>query len=307
MLGYTITCSTMASSLYLSSLMDSIHELCEDHVSSILHDIALEYNLNYAILIGKYVKKGQKDLSPVTRETYKIAQSPSPPLEIPKPRVVTDAIKGQKDPSPVISKPHVVVKEKKERKKGGRKPKFANKPTLDGTLSDSLLKDLTIPLLKDACRMRKIPISGSKDDLIDRIKRYQTNPDTFKIVKGGGRKKKDMAPEPVHNHELDSHIHSDCEQCRIYGNPMAPDTQEEEFIVETHNVSDTPVKNIEENESDEENSEEEINKQLKNILSSYKTDEEDEEDEENWEEYKEPDDGDGDYGINYGDELEEEE
>ena len=182
----------------------------------ILQEVARDHGLNSRALVGKYVLRGQKELSPVTLKTYPAAHAPPLPEGIPSVPV-----------APVVSKG----------KKGGRKPKFSTPPPLDGTLTRSFMEGLTIPLLKEACKMCKVAITGSKDTLIDRMLSYQSDPGAHQPPRKGGRKKKVQFSEPTHNHPLDSHTHPDCEQCKAYGNPMDPGMQEEVFEV-TH---DAPV------------------------------------------------------------------
>ena len=119
--------------------------------------------------------------------------------------------------------------------------------------------------------MRKVPMSGSKDQLIDRLDLYQKNPnDPATQRRKGGRKKKDQGPEPVHNHKLDGKTHGDCEQCKIYGNPDDPRMQDEEFeITEVKEPVKAPEPQVTNEETD-------IADQLKNIVNDMNSDEDEE-------------------------------
>ena len=247
----------------LTTMMLNVQDCWEDQLTLILMEISRDYNLDSKKLIGTYILRGKKDLSPVTKETYPIPDG----LPAPRPTVVPSGPK----------------------KKGGRKPKFAEKPDLDGELTRAFMDTLTIPLLKEACKLRKVPMTGSKDKLIERLELYQRNPqDPGAQKKKGGRKKKEQGPEPAHNHALDGKTHSDCDQCQTYGNPDDPQMQEEEFEIA------------------------DMKEQLQNIVADMNAVpeevKEDSDDESGWEEYKEPEVDEDPFGdIGYGDELEEEE
>ena len=187
----------------------NVQDEFEGQLRLILDEIAHEHKLDPRALVGRYILRGQKDLSPVTQGSYPI------PEGLPAaPRAKTPTAKAPG-----------------EKKKGGRKPKFSTPPELGGDLTDEFLRDLTIPLLKDACKMRKIPITGGKDVLVGRIQEHQKNPNALGDKKKGGRKKKIRVPEPEHNHALDNNTHKDCPQCETYGNPMDPGMQEETFEI----------------------------------------------------------------------------
>ena len=264
----------------LHTMMLNVQDLWEDQLRLILCEIARDHKLDSKQLIGKYILRGMPDLSPVTLQTYPEAQKPvveqsQKPPEIPEPRVVRQ-LKAPK------------------KKKGGRKPKFQEKPNLEGELTEDYLRTLTIPLIKEACIMRKIAISGGKDVLIKRFLDYQKNPEAHKPPRKGGRKKKSQEPEPQHNHQLDDRTHEDCEQCKVYGNPMDPSMDEEEFEID-----------------------QDIQNQLKEIVGKMNAttlddpkeiqepqEIEETEDEAGWEEYQEPQDDEDPYAImEYGDEL----
>ena len=187
----------------------NVQDEFEGQLRLILDEIAHEHKLDPRALVGRYILRGQKDLSPVTQGSYPI------PEGLPAaPRAKTPTAKAPG-----------------EKKKGGRKPKFSTPPELGGDLTEEFLRDLTIPLLKDACKMRKIPITGGKDVLVGRIQEHQKNPNALGDKKKGGRKKKIRVPEPEHNHALDNNTHKDCPQCETYGNPMDPGMQEETFEI----------------------------------------------------------------------------
>ena len=189
----------------------------------ILEEIARDHGLDSRALVGKYILQGTQT-SPVTRKTYKV---PEPPEPKPSPRV----------PEP---KPAQEPKPAPKGKKGGRKPKFSTPPPLDGTLTREFMDGLTIPLLKDACKMRKLPITGSKDKLIQRVLDHQENPQPPPGKKG--KKKAAKVPEPEHNHPLDGHTHRDCEQCQTYGNPLDVESQNETFeIQEVQSAPSSPA------------------------------------------------------------------
>ena len=159
------------------------------------------------------------------------------------------------------------------------------------------LQTLTIPLLKKACKMRNIPVTGGKDILINRIHEYQVNPQPIPDKKNKiHRRSRDE--EPQHNHVLDNKTHDDCPQCNIYGNPMDPNMHEETFeITETEEKHKLPENTTIEFEMGEDD----LDEQLKNIVSNMnetgiESDEEDiESDEDPFE------------NMDYGEELEEEE
>ena len=183
----------------------------------ILQEIARDHKLDSHALVGRYVLRGQKDLSPVTLQTYPV------PEGLPM------------APAPVVP----VARALGGKNKGGRKPRFSTPPKLDGDLTEQFLRTLTNPLLQEACKMRQIAVTGGKDVLVGRILKYQEDPQGHKPPRKGGRKKKEQGQEPQHNHALDDRTHGDCPQCETYGNPLDPGMQQEEFQV-THEVP-TPV------------------------------------------------------------------
>jgi len=291
----------------LQTMMLNVRDEFEGQLRLILDEIAHEHQLDPKALIGKYLLRGQKDLSPVTQSTYPIPEGlPAVPSQIVAP------------PAPRAPKAPRVPGEKK---KGGRKPKFSTPPKLDGDLTGDFLNDLTIPLLKEACKMRKIPLTGGKDILIDRIQEHQKNPQAPGDKKKGGRKKKLQAPEPEHNHVLDNKTHKDCPQCETYGNPMDPGMQRETFEIaapspvvapqvpesaptmpeiepvptESSEIEPVPVEPKEFEMGDED-----IDDQLKNIVAQMNQMEMDSEEED------ENDDEDPFSQMDYGDDLEEE-
>ena len=253
-------------------MMMNVQDLWDGQMRHILEEIARDHNLDSHKLIGKYVLNNMPNLSPVTLQTYPEAQKPwaqesQKPPEIPEPRIAP-------------------------KKKGGRKPKFQEKPNLEGELTEDYLHTLTIPLIKEACKMRRIAISGGKDVLIKRFLDYQENPESHRPSRKGGRKKKAQEPEPMHNHNLDDKTHDGCDHCKIYGNPMDPRMADEEFEVE----------------------QEHIQNQLKDIIGKMDdppTCQEPEEcpepsdNEAEWEEYQEPQDEDENPfdAVEYGDDL----
>jgi hypothetical protein len=267
-------------------MMLNVQDLWDQQLRLILGEIARDHQLDSRQLIGKYILRGMPDLSPVTLQTYPEAQKPvveesQHPPEIPEPR---------KAPAPAPAP---------GKKKGGRRPKFQEKPNLEGDLTEEYLQTLTIPLIKEACKMRKIAISGGKDVLIKRFLEYQQDPEAHKPPRKGGRKKKSQEPEPQHNHTLDDKTHEDCEQCKVYGNPMDPKMSEEEFEID-HDIQNQ-LKEI-------------VGKMNATTLDEPKEIEETEEteepyeasdDEAGWEEYQEPQDDEEDpYGVmEYGDDL----
>ena len=175
----------------------------------ILREIAREHKLDSRALVGRYVLRGQKDLSPVTLQTYPVPEGlPMAPAPV---APVARALGGKN--------------------KGGRKPRFSTPPKLDGELAESFLRTLTNPLLQEACKMRQIAVTGGKDVLVGRILKYQEDPQGHKPPRKGGRKKKEQGQEPQHNHALDDRTHGDCPQCETYGNPLDPGMQQEEFQV----------------------------------------------------------------------------
>lgn len=202
----------------LESMFQNVRDEFESQLRLILGEIARDHELDAKVLIGKYILRGQKDLSPVTLQTYPVPEGlPAVPSQVPVPP---------------------------RTKKGGRKPKFATPPKLDGELTTEFLRDLTIPLLKEACKLRGLPITGGKDVLIDRIQEHQKNPRAPQDKKKVSRKKKIQIPEPEHNHILDNKTHQDCPQCETYGNPMDPQMQDETFEIAPapvpHSVSPIP-------------------------------------------------------------------
>lgn len=282
--------------------MLSVQDSFEQHLRSILAEIAQDHKLDERHLIGKYIIRGLPDLSPVTLETYPEAQKPLPapkveesqkPPEIPEPRVTK-----VKDPQA-------------PKKKGGRKPKFQEKPNLEGELTEEYLQSLTIPLIKEACKMRQVAISGGKDVLIKRFLEYQKNPEAHKPPRKGGRKKKTQEPEPQHNHTLDDKTHADCDQCKVYGNPMDPKMDDEEFEVDQdiQNQLKEIVGKMNATTLDEPKESEEAEEAEKpyDIFGLQETKEIKElsDDESGWEEYKEPQEDDEDpfEAMEYGDEL----
>jgi len=198
---------TMA--LTMTQVLANIRDDVEEGLRSILANIAHDHNLNEKELLQKYLYKDIPDLSPVSKQEYQ----PHPP-EIPAPRPKAEAPQAPK-------------------KRGGRKPKFQEKPDLQATaqLTDQLLDQLTIPLLKEACKNRAITQGGSKAALVKRLQDHRDGklPQVRQPAKKA--KKAKRAEEPQHNHPLDDQTHPDCDQCKIYGNPADPKMQEEEFEV----------------------------------------------------------------------------
>lgn len=295
-LGYLLGPHASTVMACLHNLMLNVRHEFEYQLRVILEDIAQEHHLDHRVLVGKYILRGEKDLSPVTLATYPV------PEGLPAVPDHTDPVepKAAKEPkAPKEPKAAKVPKEPKaagEKKKGGRKPRFSTPPKLDGELTVEFLKDLTIPILKEACKMRKLPITGGKDVLIDRIQEHQRNPQPL-VEKKGGRKKKVQVQEPEHNHALDNQTHKDCPQCETYGNPMDPNMQEETFeIASTPTVSNVPE--IEEFPEPKEfdMGEEDLDDQLKNIVAQMNQMEIESDGEE-----EDPFDH-----MDYGDELEEE-
>ena len=271
----------------LQNLMLNVRHEIEHQLRAVLEDIAQEYGLDSRTLVGKYILHGDKDLSPVTLRTYPQAQVQAQVPEIQtKPQVQVQVPEGL---------PQVPEIQTHGKKKGGRKPKFSTPPKLDGELTDEFLQGLTIPLLKDACKMRKLPITGGKDVLIERIQEHQRNPHVPVGRNKGGRKKKVPDQEPVHNHVLDNKTHKDCPQCETYGNPMDPKMQDETFEIAVSTpgpvVSHTAPEPKEFDMGDED-----IDVQLKNIVAQMNQIEPEDE----------PEDEDPFDQVDYGDELEEE-
>lgn len=283
----------------LQNLMLNVRHEFEYQLRAILEDIAQEHKLDHRVLIGKYILRGEKDLSPVTLATYPVPEGLPAVPEHPDPQEP----KVPEEPKKVPKKVPKVPRAPAEKKKGGRKPRFSTPPKLDGELTVEFLKDLTIPILKEACKMRKLPITGGKDVLIDRIQEHQRNPQV-PVEKKGGRKKKVQVQEPGHNHVLDNQTHKDCPQCETYGNPMDPKMQEETFeIAATPTVSNVPE--IEEIHEPKEfdMGEEDLDDQLKKIVAqmNHMGVESDGEEEVDDEEDEDPFDH-----MDYGEELEEE-
>ena len=278
------TSRTMAC---LQNLLLNIRHEVEHQLRGILEDIAQEYGLDSRTLVGKYILHGEKDLSPVTLQTYPQAQVQVPEIQT-KPQVQVQIPEGLPQ-----------VPQTQGKKKGGRKPKFSTPPKLDGELTEGFLQGLTIPLLKDACKMRKLPITGGKDVLIERIQEHQRNPQPPGEKKKGGRKKKVLDQEPGHNHALDNQTHSDCPQCETYGNPMDPKMQEETFEIAA-STSNTVISHTTAEPKEFDMGDEDIDDQLKNIVAQMNQIEIEEEPED------EPEDEDPFDQVDYGDELEEE-
>jgi hypothetical protein len=271
----------------LHTMMLNVQDLWDQQLRLILGEIARDHQLDSRRLIGKYILRGMPDLSPVTLQTYPEAQKPvveesQHPPEIPEPR---------KAPAPQGPK-----------KKGGRKPKFQEKPNLEGELTEEYLQSLTIPLIKEACKMRKIAISGGKDVLIKRFLEYQKDPEAHKPPRKGGRKKKSQEPEPQHNHTLDDKTHEDCDQCKVYGNPMDPKMSEEEFEID-QNIQNQ-LKEIVGKMNATTLDEPEESEKPYDVFGLQDT-KEASDDEAEWEEYQEPQDDEEDpYAImEYGDDL----
>jgi len=182
------------------SCLVAMQDALEQQLRLILEEVARDHGLDPRALVGKYILRGQKDLSPVTLGEYPEARGLPPRPRPQGPR------------------------------KGGRKPRFSTPPKLEGDLSEEFLRGLTIPLLKEACKMRKLPITGGKDVLVGRILGHQADPQP--PVKTKKTKKKQGPGEPEHNHDLDDKTHDGCPQCATYGNPMDPGMQNEEFEVQ---------------------------------------------------------------------------
>ena len=281
----------------LQTMIQNVQDEFEGQLRLILGEIAQEHGLDSKTLIGKYILRGQKDLSPVTLATYPVPEGlPAVPSQVPA-APKAKKVKAPKEPKPAG-----------EKKKGGRKPKFSTPPKLDGELTEEFLKDLTIPLLKEACKMRKLPITGGKDVLIDRIQEHQRNPQAPVEKKKGGRKKKVQNQEPAHNHALDNKTHKDCPQCETYGNPMDPKMQEETFEIAAPPAAPQAPVVPEIEESPEatgpkefDMGEDDIDDQLKNIVAQMNQIEIDSDDEADVDAEEDP------FGLmDYGDELEEE-
>jgi len=285
-IGLWVTIALIMSSLH--TMMLSVQDLWDQQLRMILTEIAQDHQLDRRQLIGKYILRGMPDLSPKTLETYPEAQKPlaqesQKPPEIPEPRVA-------QAPPP--------------RKKGGRKPKFQEKPNLEGELTEEYLRGLTIPLIKEACKMRKIAMGGGKNVLIERFLEYQENPGAHRPPRKGGRKKKSQEPEPCHNHSLDGKIHEDCQQCKMYGNPDDPKMEEEEFEID-QDIQNKLKEIVGTMNEPKETGEFEIAQDIQNHLKETEETEEPSDDEAGWDEYQEPQDEDDDPFdvMEYGDEL----
>ena len=93
------------------------------------------------------------------------------------------------------------------------------------------IRGLTIPSLKELCKIKGLKITGSRPELIARFLSWQENPDQddLKPKKGGRKKQRSKVPETSHNHPLDGEHHGDCPECDAHGNPMAATQQEFEI------------------------------------------------------------------------------
>ncbi len=104
---------------------------------------------------------------------------------------------------------------------------------LSRPLSEQVLKTLSIPILKKVCKQFSIKVTGSRGDLLGRIRIYQLNPQDPLLKKKPTNKprRKVRVPEPLHNHPLDDENHPHCPQCIIYGNPLSKNFMDTNFKI----------------------------------------------------------------------------
>jgi hypothetical protein len=104
---------------------------------------------------------------------------------------------------------------------------------LSRSLSEEVLKTLSIPTLKKICKEFCVKVTGSRGDLLGRIRLYQLNPHDPLLKKKPASKsrRKARVPEPPHNHPPDDENHPECPQCVIYGNPLSRSFMDNNFKI----------------------------------------------------------------------------
>lgn len=110
-----------------------------------------------------------------------------------------------------------------QQRRGRRPGPIFDSLDLTHPLSDDVLKTLSIPTLKKICKQFSIKVTGSRGDLLGRIRVYQLNPQDPLLKKKPITKarRKVRVPEPLHNHPPSDGNHPNCPQCIIYGNPLS--------------------------------------------------------------------------------------
>ena len=212
--GYTISprsSFTMSSVPSLFAFCDGVRDEFEGFLRDLLGRVAQDYQLKEQELVARYLTSHDPHRSPVSQALV--------------------------ESLPVVSKPVVprfVVVGPQEAKKRGRKPAPGIESLdLSRNLTAEEILGLTIPTLKAVCKHHGLKITGSRPELVGRLEAWQANPDDplLKKKKGGRAKRVPGPKEPEHSHPVDDQIHTDCEQCQAYGNPLAPEQSREEFEV----------------------------------------------------------------------------
>ena len=211
----------MSSVPSLFTFCDGVRDEFEGFCRDLLGRVAQDYQLKEQELVARYLTSVAPQQSPVS---LALVQS-----------------------LPVVSKPVVprfVVLGPQEAKKRGRKPAPGIESLdLSRNLTAEEILGLTIPTLKAVCKHHGLKITGSRPELVGRLEAWQANPDDplLKKKKGGRAKRVPGPKEPEHSHPVDDQLHSDCEQCQAYGNPLAPEQSREEFEVAPSSDAPAPA------------------------------------------------------------------
>jgi len=207
----------------LSGFRDEVEGWARGLLSSVAHDYSLsEQELVHRYLSLEFTEGGKGAASPVTLSLVERATHPATSAPAPAPQVPTNV-------SPVPAPVTAAVAPKKAR--GRKKAPGIEALDLSKPLSLAEIESLTIPSLKDLCKVKGLKLTGSRPELVGRIMAWQADPNAAGLKPRQGGKKKREAPAPtVHNHPLDAQVHADCSECAAHGNPLSGMMQEFEVV-----------------------------------------------------------------------------
>ncbi len=200
----------------LSGFRDEVEGWARGLLSSVAHDYSLsEQELVHRYLSLEFTEGGKGAASPVTlslveRATHRATSAPAP-----APKVPTNV-------SPVPAP---------KKARGRKKAPGIEALDLSKPLSLAEIESLTIPNLKELCRVKGLKLTGSRPELVGRIMAWQADPNAAGLKpRQGGKKKRDAPAPTVHNHPLDAQVHADCSECAAHGNPLSGMMQEFEVV-----------------------------------------------------------------------------
>ena len=193
-----VTSLTMAHRSFLN-LLDGL----EGYARDLLSRVSRDYDLKEQELLDRYVLADfggpPESMSPTSLSKYRAAQ-PSPVA-----RATVPAGRRGRKPAPGL-----------------------DSLDLSRPQTESDLAGLTIPSLKELCKLKGLKVTGSRPDLISRFMSWQSDPDQadLKPKRGGRKKQRESTPETAHNHPLDGEHHRDCPECDAHGNPLTGKIQD---------------------------------------------------------------------------------